>query len=290
VSVSLVLISLAAAFIYAIAAIMLKRATANGIGPWRVAFVTNWIQAVMFSPYWLLGGAPFTPTHLLHAAICGACFFVGQIFTFLALSRGDVSIATPVLGTKIILVALFTSLLVAEPVTTSLWIAAVLTSLATAMLGSTGRGNVVAFGVSIAYGFAAAACYAMTDVLVQKWAPLWGFGHFAPAMFLTVGLLSFGLVPLFRGRLGALPWRWLGPGAALLGVQAALLTYAIIASGSATVTNVLYNSRGIWTVLIVWRLGPWFENTERDHGSSIMRRRLLAALILLTAIVLAVRR
>ncbi|HEX8312186.1 MAG TPA: DMT family transporter [Chthoniobacteraceae bacterium] len=285
-----ILLSLAAAFIYAVAAIMLKRATAHGIGPWRVTFVTNWIQAIMFAPYWLLGGAPFTPEHLLHAAICGACFFVGQIFTFLALSRGDVSIATPVLGTKIILVALFTSVLMAEPVTPALWVAAVLTSIATAMLGSTGRGNVSSFGVSIAYGFAAAVSYALTDVFVQKWARLWGFGHFAPAMFLTVGLLSLGLIPLFGGPLRVLPWRWLVPGAALLGVQAAALTYAIIVSGSATVTNVLYNSRGIWTVLLVWRLGHWFENRESDHGTKIMRRRLLAALILLTAIILAVRR
>lgn len=39
-----------------------------------------------------------------------AARFVGQIWTLFSLQRGDVSIATPVLGVKILLVALFTTL------------------------------------------------------------------------------------------------------------------------------------------------------------------------------------
>ena len=100
-----VLLPLVSAFVYAIAALLLKRATERGIGPWRVNFVTNWIQCALFAPFWFVGGAPFAWDRFAHAAICGATFFSGQIFTFLALSRGDVSVATPVLGTKVIFVA-----------------------------------------------------------------------------------------------------------------------------------------------------------------------------------------
>src|SRR5204862_7471301 len=92
---------LVSAFIYAIAALLLKRATERGVGPWRVNFVANLITAAIFAPYWLLGGKSFSWLNLGFAATCGLTFFVGQLFTFLALSRGDVSVATPVLGTKV---------------------------------------------------------------------------------------------------------------------------------------------------------------------------------------------
>jgi hypothetical protein len=70
---------------------MLKRATERGAGPWRITFITNWVAATVFAPWWLAPHLPFTWSNLTHAVICGITFFVGQIFTFLALSRGDVS-------------------------------------------------------------------------------------------------------------------------------------------------------------------------------------------------------
>jgi drug/metabolite transporter (DMT)-like permease len=284
-----ILLPLVSAFVYAVAALLLKRATERGIGPWRVNFVTNWIQCALFAPFWLIGGAPFTWERFAHASICGATFFSGQIFTFLALSRGDVSVATPVLGTKVIFVAFLAVLLGTEPLTASMWFAAFLTTVATALLGGGTHERAHALALSLFYGFAAAFAFALTDVLAQKWAPLWGFGHFAPAMFLTVAVLSVTLLPLFRGPLRELPWRWLTPGAVALAVQASGIAYSIMVFGSATMTNVLYNSRGIWSVLLVWWIGAWFENRERHRGRAVMLRRLAASALLLLAIFLVAR-
>jgi drug/metabolite transporter (DMT)-like permease len=277
---------LVSAFIYAIAALLLKRATERGVGPWRVSFVTNWVQAALFAPFWLAGGHSFSWEHLGCAAICGVTFFIGQIFTFLALSRGDVSVATPVLGTKVIFVALFAVLLGVEPLTRGMWLAAILTTVATALLGAGSRQREHSLTVSLLFGFIAAAAFALTDVFAQKWAPRWGFGHFAPAMFATVALLSFTLIPFFHGGLRELPWAWLLSGAVALGVQASGIAYSIIVFGSATTTNVIYNSRGVWSVLLVWTIGPWFDNRENTQGTSIMLRRLLGSSLLLVAIVL----
>src|SRR3954466_10098233 len=112
---------LISAGLYSFAALALKRATANGAGPWRISFVTNWIQALFFAPLWLLGGQPFEWLHLGHAMIVGVVFFIGQVLTFLALSRGDVSVTTPVLGTKVVFVAIFVVVLLNERVPTALW-------------------------------------------------------------------------------------------------------------------------------------------------------------------------
>ena len=279
-------IPLLSALGYALAALMLKRATADGAGPWRVSFLTNWVQAAIFSLLWLLPVEhPATPTHVAHAVISGAAFFVGQVFTFLALSRGDVSVATPVLGSKVIFVALFTVLLGAAVVTPGMWAAVGLTAIATALLGAGGRMKSGALFRSLLYGFCAAAAFAFTDVLQQQWVKAWGFSHYAATMFLTVAVLSLGLIPLFRGRLSAVAGRWALAGGALLAAQAMGILWSILTLG-ATTTNVLYNSRGIWSVVLVWTVGHWFGNAERTHGRAVMRQRLAGSALLLAAIVL----
>jgi drug/metabolite transporter (DMT)-like permease len=285
-----VVIPLAAGFVYAIAALLLKRATDSGAGPWRTAFVTNWVSALVFSFWALQGGSPFAWIHLGHAMLAGCFFFLGQILAFLALSRGDVSVATPVLGTKVIFVVLFSRLLTSAPVPSAWWFAALLTALGTALLGGSGarRGPP---GISMLLGFAAAACFSMSDVLCQKWAPALGVGHFVPVMFWTVALLSLALVPLFREPLRALSastFRWLLAGALVVSVQASGVVYSIVAFGSAARTNVLYNTRGVWSVVLVWGIGHWFGNVERELGNTALVRRLAGAILLLSAIVLVV--
>lgn len=284
------LIPLLAALGYAVAALTLKRATDGGAGPWRVSFLTNWIQAAIFSLLWLVpADHPATVEHVTHAITSGTIFFVGQVFTFLALSRGDVSVATPVLGSKVIFVALFTVFLGAAVVTPATWAAVALTALATALLGwGGGAAKRDALFRTVLYGFSAAAAFALTDVLQQRWVKAWGFSHYAATMFLTVAILSLGLIPFFHGSLRQLPvtaWRWTLAGGAVLAMQAMGVAWSIITIG-ATTTNVLYNSRGIWSVALVWTVGHWFGNAERLHGRTIMFRRLAGSALLLAAIAL----
>lgn len=283
---------LASAFVYGVASIILKRATAQGAGPWRVGFATNCIQASLFLPLFLLPGGTFTPWNMVHAMIAGVTFFVGQVFTFLALSRGDVSVATPVLGTKVILVALFSFVLMPDPIPAKWWIAAVLATAATAMMGGGSRrhGDGTFFR-SVLYGVLAAAAFSLTDVISQKWAPAWGFTRFAPVMFLTVACISLALLPVLGESFRGMPegtWPWLIPGALLLGVQALGVAFAIIHFQQATLVNILYSSRGVWTVAIVWAVGHWFGNEERSQGHGVMARRLAGAVLLLAAIVTVV--
>jgi hypothetical protein len=68
------------------------------------------------------------------------------------------------------------------------------------------------------------------------------------------------------------------------------MAYSIISFGSATTTNVIYNSRGIWSVLLVWSVGHWFANHEKAQGGRIMGRRLAGSALLLAAIGLLVSR
>ncbi len=286
-------VPLTSALCYPVAAMMLKRATEGGCGPWRISFLANWVQAAIFSLLWLLPVEhDASVVNVAHAVTAGCIFFVGQLFTFLALTRGDVSVATPVLGSKVIFVALFTVLLGAAVVTPAMWFAVLLTAAATALLGG-GGGSAQRDALlrTLLYGFTAAAAFAFTDVLQQRWVPPWGFTHYAATMFLTVAVLSFALVPFFSGSLRALPpatWRWALGGGAVLAVQACGVAWAIVNIG-ATNTNVLYNSRGMWSVVLVWTIGHWFGNVERARGPVVMLRRLCGSALLLAAIGLIVR-
>ncbi len=278
---------------YAMAALFLKRATEGGTGPWRAAFIVNCVQALAFAPFWLLGGGEITWERIGHAVIAGFTFFIGQIFTFFALSRGDVSVTTPVLGTKVILVALFTVTIVRQPLPAIWWSAVFLTALATALLGGGKRpSDRSAYIASIVFGLPAAAAFALTDVFCQMWAPAFGFGHFSPIMFLAVAVFSVTLVPFFHAPLHAIAspnWKWLIGGAVLIAIQASGVAFSIIRYGNATTTNILYNTRAVWSVLLVWSIGHWFANTERDQGHGVMGRRLIGSALLLLAIVLVVR-
>jgi drug/metabolite transporter (DMT)-like permease len=288
------LVPLASALGYTLAALMMKRGT-EGAGPWRVSCMVNWVQAALCSLLFLLPNPePATTPVVLHAVINGAIFFVGQIFTFLALHRGDVSVTTPVLGSKVIFVAIFAALLGREQFTQTVWIAVLLTAVATALLSGGGGthaepGRLVR---SVLYGFCAAAAYALGDVWQQEWVRLWGFNRYVPAVFLTVAVLSFALVPFFRGSLRDIPassLRWTVAGGACLAVQACGVAWGIMTLG-ATTTNVLYNSRGLWSVVLVWTIGGWFGNVERAQGRAVLFRRLGGSLLLLAAIFLITRR
>jgi drug/metabolite transporter (DMT)-like permease len=289
--VSATVLPLCAALGYAFAALMLKRATEKGVGPWRVSFLTNWIAAAFFAPWWFADSLPATWMNVAHAVTCGLAFFVGQIFTFLAIARGDVSVATPVLGTKVIFVAIFAAALAGEKLTPAVWFAAVITAVATALLGGDSKRGAKHVALSLAFGFAAAASFALTDSLQQRWIRFWGFGHFAATMFLSIGVLSFGLIPFFSAPLHAMPaasWRWALAGGAMLSVQATGMAYSIATFHEVTVTNILYNTRGIWSVILVWVIGHWFENVEREHGTRVMLRRLLGPALRHRAVFLSV--
>jgi drug/metabolite transporter (DMT)-like permease len=287
------ILPLLSAFGYTFAALMLKRATEGGVGPWRVTFLTNWAAAAVFAPWWFTGGEPFSWTNLIHAVVTAGLFFAGQILTFLALTRGDVSITTPVLGTKVMFVAFLAVLLGSEPLSGTLVFAALITTVATGLLGMDRRVEATNLWPSLLYGLTAAMFFATTDILMQRWVKEWGFGHFVPVMFLVIAVLSFSLVPFFKGSLAAMPpasFRWAVAGGATLGLQATGMAYAISVFHEVTTTNILYNTRGIWSVIIVWVVGHWFGNTEREHGARVMLRRLAGAALLLGAVFLSLHR
>ena len=122
------------AAVYVFAALFLKRASELGGDVWRTTRVCNFAAALVFCPLLLFGGAIPAAGLLWQPALVAMLFVAGQVLTVLSLRIGDVSVATPVMGLKIIFVAFLTTLIVQEPLTARLWIAAVLSSAARSVL------------------------------------------------------------------------------------------------------------------------------------------------------------
>lgn len=283
-----ILLPLVAAVLYVIGALLVKRAGDFGVGVWRTAFVSSLVTPALFMCLLPFGGT-------VHAelwwqpALLAVLFIVGHLLNYLALQRGDVSVATPVLGLKIILVAFFTTLVLAEKVPAKLWGAALLSSLAVALLNRTEGGKHHHVGSTILFAGTSSAIFALFDVLLQKWSAAWGPGRFLPAMMAFVPVLGLGFMPFFHAPLRAVPrgaWPWLLTGCIFIGLQSLVFGVAVVKYGHVTAANILVSSRGLWSVAAVWLIGHWFGNRERQLGARVLRWRLAGAALMMIAIIL----
>jgi drug/metabolite transporter (DMT)-like permease len=291
---AILLLPFAAAVLFTFSALFLKRSAELGAGLWRTAFVSNLLNAILFTPLLLLD-APPVRWELVWQPFCIAlCLFGGLIAQFVAFEKGDVSITVPVLGLKVVGVALLVPFFTEDRVDMRGWCAALLSVGGIALLNrkhqATAARNV---GITVFAAGLTAAAFAVFDVLVQRWGPVWGAGRLLPVVYAFNALFSCALIPKFHAPLSALPrqtLKWLVPGALLLGGQAILFVGTLAVYGKAAVANVIYSSRGLMSVAAVWLAGHWFQNTERDLGARVLVWRLLGAVLMLSAIILVITR
>ena len=284
------LLPLVAAFVYAAGALVVKRAAGLGVGVWRTAFVANLVGAAVYLPLLLLGGT-FRADLWWQPVVVGLCFTVGQWLTFTAMDQGDVSVATPVLGLKILFVALLVTLLGGQVLRTELWTAALLATAAIILLNLGGGHPHRRVGRTIVSAALAAAAFAVFDFLMQSWSPAWGVGRLVPLTMLAAAVFSCAFVPRFRAPLAAIPrpaWRWLLAGTATLGLQSVFFVSTVAHWRNAATANIVYSSRGLWSVVLVWVVGHWFDSHERHLGGRTLAWRFAGGALMMGAIFLAV--
>jgi drug/metabolite transporter (DMT)-like permease len=284
------LIPLLCAMIYPLATLFLRRSLDGGADLWGSLAVNFWVMALVFLAVAPLDSTPVPWNLWWQPALVGVLSFAGQSFGFKAISSGDLTVATPAMGSKVLLVALLTVALLGLEVPVLWWVAAGLSFAAVLLLQggpSGGRRNV---WMTLTWSVAAAASFALGDVLIQRWAPGWGVFHFVPAFAVVTAFLSVGLLPFARKPIFSFPrnaWVWLLPGTLLMALQSLGLTVAIGLYGKAALANIVFSSRGLWNFLLIFFLGAWFGNREREAGGKVMVLRLLGAALMFAAVVLA---
>ena len=101
------LLPLTSAILYTFATVFTKRAILDGAGLLRTFYITNLLAAlVQFIPI-AFADAPLPAFELLKVPIfCGFLYFIGQLALFVSMRIGDVTVQIPMLGIKVVFVAL----------------------------------------------------------------------------------------------------------------------------------------------------------------------------------------
>ncbi len=283
-----------ASILFAIGLLFLKRATVAGANPWTVSLIANWWAALLFSGFWLLDSSPVQLGLLWQPALVGMLYVIGQIGTFSAISHGDVSIAAPLFGIKVLLVAILATALGGQSLPLSIWVAAVLATIGIAMVQWTGTGKRSRIWYTIFSALAASLSFSIFDVLIQKFCTSegagWSTGRFLPIMFWCVAVYSLIFLAGFQADRFREPAvrRSLLIGGLLIALQAICIVFTLSTFGDAPRVNVVYSMRGIWGVLLAWAAALIWGGSEADLSRSAMSWRLGGATLITTSVVIAI--
>ena len=288
------LLPLAASLLFVCGLLFLKRATLAGVNPWTVSLVANLWAATLFSGFWFMESDPVNYRLLWQPALVGLFFICGQMGTFFAITHGDVSIAAPLFGVKVLLVAILATLIGGVTLAPAIWVAATMATIGIALVQWTGSGKRKRIWYTIASAMGASTSFSVFDVLVQRFcsseAAAWTTGRFLPIMFWFVATYSslfligfqwdkFGLRAVRRSLL---------IGGFLIGMQAICIVFTLSAFGDAPRVNVVYSMRGIWGVVLAWGAALIWGGNEANLTRKTMFFRLGGALLITISVVIAI--
>lgn len=274
-----------------------RKALRRGASAWTGTFYGNlWLGLI-----WLFVGVcrwdVIPVAEWWHAAIVGLLFFAGQCFTYMAFRHGDVSVATPIFGVKILFVAVLSSFLTGQRISTTIWIAAFVATAGIILVqygsGAGQRHEKKRVFLTVVTALCAATCMSLFDVCLQRWGVIPGALKFLPVMFVSASLFSCVLLPWVDRVSQLSSIRALQPmilSTVLMPLQSMGMTIALSQFGDATRVNIVYALRGLWAVVFAWMLAESFEGGERDASRSVMLRRAAGALLLTGAVVASMLR
>lgn len=272
-----------------------SQAIARGASVVTGTFYGNLILGLLWTCVGIVHGE-VAPLHVWwKACVIGALFLLGQLLTYCAYRFGDVSVATPVLGTKILFVAFLSSSVMGLPVAAPIWIAAFVATTGIALVQWRPRRGKLPdkqkrVGLSVLFALLAAATLSFFDLLLQSWGKESGTANFVPVLFASCALFSLILLPWITSwsdlrQQGSL--RPMLSGSLLMAGQAICMSIALSAFGNATQVNIIYALRGMWAVVLGWLLAKHFQGGERHLPAAVLISRALGAILLTAAAIAA---
>ncbi len=267
-----------------------KRSVKEGANSIQIALFSNVFVPVLFIPALIINRSTFNWSEVLYPIIMGVALYLGMILSFIALRYGDVSIQTPILGSKVIFVTLFTVLLGLESLKFTTLIAALLTFIAIFMIGYTkSEGAKKKALLSVLLGLASVILFVITDLVIQERSYLFGkmsFVFIGTVITSTLLLITAYVMKSGFNSVKKKTRKWLALTAVFNCAQSALIAYALSFFGHATEFNIIQATRGFWVVLIVWVFGGFFGVNEGGLGRLVMIKRMVGALIMLASVLL----
>ena len=268
----------------------------------RLLAVSHLLMAAICIPLtWAAWPATSPPVQLFAGPLAASVGFylLGQTSLFAALKRVEASRMAPLLGLKIVMLAVIVSFVLGHVLDTRQWLAVAL-SVAAAVMLQVGRGA-VPIG---AFGFVLSCClsFAISDIFIIRLIDGLQAGASTSsvaisrlhagglAMALTYGLCGLLFVPLVVGLRPYTRTDWV---AAAQYASAWLLSmvglYCCFGLVGVVFGNILQSTRGVMSVALGAALAHfgWHELEQRVDRVTLLRR-LAAALLMTAAIALYV--
>lgn len=282
-------LALISAVAYSIGSLFNKQAMAGGCGYFRVTAFTIWCSSALLFPLAFIYSDPL-PLHVWYQPLVAAVFFsLGSIFFILALRTGDLSIVAPVSGIKPVINALLVAVFLNVDVPISTWIACGLTAIALVVLRTPNTSTRHSFFKTTWITLLCVTSFAFCDTCFQRWSDNWGILRFSAITFMISSIVALAMIPLFNT-----PWKRMTPqakkhvliGAAFCAIPGLCMGLALGRYGHAPEVNVIYSTRAIFSIGIVWFFGRYIGNIEHTASLTVLFRRIAGATILLGAIAL----
>ncbi len=273
-----------------------KQSALRGSSPYTNTALSNLTLALIWAGVGVLYGGGLPIAAWGPAAAIACAFVMGQLCTYLAFQFGDVSLATPIFGVKIIIVALISVFSAEKAISPQIGIAAVLAAMGIGVVQA-GSGSSVPHPLTarratltVVLALLAATALSLFDIGLQHYGRVYGAERFLTVMFIFTGVISCGLLPWVDspGQIIRIKALWpLTIATLLMAAQAVSISYALGRFGDATRVNIVYSLRGLWSVLLAWLLGRLAANPEGSLTRRTLLFRLMGAVLLLIAVIVA---
>ncbi|QSR89372.1 hypothetical protein [Methylacidiphilum caldifontis] len=282
------LLPLIASIIQPLGFLLIKKGTDKPLQALYAALITNIFFGLFSFPFLVI--TPKSGWFL--PSLAALLSDLGQLLLFLSVIGSDVSVITPVMGTKVLFIALLDWFFASHKFDPKLALSIFFSILGFFLLNKPTSKKILLNSVENNKGlFFAVGCsllFACSDLIIQK-ASHEPFLPFLLRLYVLCAVFSLPFLSFF-----SLFWKQpsffpipLISGSLIQGFQGLIVALGILFSANAAQTNILYNLRGIWSVLIVWTLGFLFKTEDSVQQKGVFFNRVVAALSFLISAVFA---
>lgn len=218
-------------------------------------------------------------------------YFVGQAGLFTALRYTDASRVSPLLGVKVVILAILSSVLLGQMLTPVQWFAVVLAVSAAFVLNHSGGSIPWRAGVGLLMAWAG---YSQSDffirVYIDQMAPMAPIKASLIGMYMSYllcGLVGVAMLPWYGSR-NWRDWRDAAPFAYTWFI-AMLCFYGALAAAGLVLAAILQSTRSLWSLVIGAILAHHgYHALEQHVAKGVLIRRAVGAMMMVIAITLYV--
>lgn len=287
----LILFPLIAAALYSVSVILVKEYSSfgkmSGVG---ALIFNNAAMCAVFAPALFFGEAADLQK-VWEPVLIGIFWGLANIATFICAQKGEVSLMTPVMGVKVLIVFAFAHLLIGSVLTAPMYIAGFACCFAVFLMGFDKSSlKSKKFAITLFLALAACTSYAMADVLIQTFSADFSPWHMLAISSVSVLVSSFPFLPKFAREVKNADKKSLllcVLAALIMAAESLFMFYAIREGVGAALCNILYNMRGVISVVLVFILGKRLKGVA-ELNTTAAAKRLVGSLIIIAAVAFAV--